>query len=239
MPKSASTFLSRLLQNVDGMRPAPFVPAWDRREQELAAASMIAAVEETQNRRAKAIQTGGPWATGFVGQVHVRNSVPTQDIVDEFNLHVVVMVRNIYDIVMSLYDHFFDLGPRLPMAFVTPDIVARPKDEVLEFIVQMIIPWYFNFFAGWAESPHRFITYEQLTADPAATLRTIVDDTGYDFGTDKSQLVADAIERATGGFTRLNKGVAGRGKDLPPVAVERIREMAAWYPDTDFSSIGL
>jgi len=38
---------------------------------------------------------------------------------------------------------------------------------------------------------------------------------------------------------RLNKGKAGRGDELSDKQKDRIRELAGYYPDIDFSPVGL
>ena len=101
----------------------------DRREQELSNEKLI--LYHNKN---------------YVSGNHTRYSSVTQKLIDTYMLHPIVLVRNIFDVVESLYDHFRLESTVIPMAYVPNDISEWDKNKALLFITEMVIPWYFNFY---------------------------------------------------------------------------------------------
>jgi len=218
MPKSGSTYLAALIENLPGFQAANLVGTYEGREQELVSEQLI-----------------GFHRTHYVAQHHVRHHSATQKFMFQFSLKPIVMVRNLHDIVYSTYDHMKRESIVGAAAFVPGDMMDRPKEDVLSFIVDMIIPWYFNFYCSWQQCHEKLVLrYEDWTGDPLGTLRRITHYIGFEASEGD---LRHAVEMASGGNTRFNKGVAGRGRDLPRHLKDRIAGYAAYYRDQDFSDI--
>jgi hypothetical protein len=241
MPKTGSTYLTTLVGNLPGMRVAKLVPGYHRREQEICLQALNDAVKQTKHLREAWRTIPGEQRmrrpAGFVTQMHVRYSLPTAKIISEHEITPIVLVRNIFDIVASLADHLIDTAPYMAMGYVSTGMREWPKEQLHRFIAEMVIPWYLNFFMCWRDCANRkLVTYEELLNDGRGTLQDIAAFAG--FGVNERE-IERAFRLTQRGNTRLNKGIAGRGADLAPAVKDRIRALAGYYGDVDFSPIGL
>jgi hypothetical protein len=223
-PKAGSSFLTLALASLPGFRKVSLVPSYGRREQELSLQCLLAAQ-----------RAGGH----FVAQHHVRYSDETARLLDLFGLHPIVLVRDIYDVVVSIRDHLKGGGTVIAQAYVPPGLPQWADKRIEEFASEMIIPWYLNFYASWAECAERVeITYEHLIGDPELAVRGICEQTGI-IATATEIRAAVQTARWCQAATRFNVGVPGRGKDLSSRVVSRIQRLAGYYSFLDLSSLGL
>lgn len=131
MPKSGSTFLTNAIGKYDGFRRVRLIPAWGAREHELCSIKLS---RYNHNR--------------YVAQPHVRNSEWTQYLIKKYNLTPVVLMRNLFDVVLSFRDHLRRESLNWPMAHFTPHHQAMQDAELEETIVRLVMPWYLTFYAG-------------------------------------------------------------------------------------------
>ena len=227
-PKSGSSWLSVVLEELLHWRTNSLVFRHQRREQEIDINQII-----TTTRRAHLLS---------VNQ-HCRCSDATIEWMIGANIKGVVTCRNIFDTVFSYADHLRNESAEIPLAFLSDHQVQNMSQEaLLNFVVDMIVPWYFNFYAGWIEyasgrGARVYLSrYEDLLDDPPGQIAAITDWLGFPQSGEDN---AAAIEKGGSRYTRKNKAIKGRGKDLPRELVERILKMASYYPDTDFSRAGL
>ena len=219
-PKSGSTYLTRIISCLPDFRTASLVPGYGRREQELDA-SLLASFH----------------SSNYVAHHHVRYSEATGVLLNRFHVKPVVLVRDIFDIVVSLRDHFRRESVESSMGFVFPYMKDWPDAQLEGFIAQMIVPWYFNFYLSWLECENRFmLNYEDLRTDAFAAVMSINDhfSLGYD-----SVAINRAVELANSSFTRKNQAIAGRGASLDAATKDAIYEMASYYDGVDFSPMGI
>ncbi len=224
VPKSGSTFFAAILAGLPGFEKVSLIPAYGRREQEL-----------DMNCLAVAQRTGGH----YVAQHHVRYSQETQRFIELFSLHPIVLVRNIYDVVASVRDHLKVGGTVIAQAYVPPDLPQWEDGAIEQFIADMIVPWYFNFYASWADCPQRLeLTYENLIADPASAVRQVCERIDVTM-TDAEIRDAVAMANANHAALRFNVGVPGRGKQISSTAAERIGKLTQYYALMDLSPLGI
>jgi hypothetical protein len=222
MPKSGSTYLRRIFTELPGFTAASLIPGFGRREQELCHERLVE-------------RTAQPGS--FVAQLHIRYSEVTAGYIAEFGLKPVVLVRNIFDVTVSLVD-FMRVAPMNPVVVIPRDFAGWDDEQAATFITSMYLPWYFNFFLTWQSCAEKtLVTYEQLVADPAGTVTGVCDSLGL--GVDAGDVARAVAAPALAGKTRLNKGITGRGETLSEECKRRIRTMAGFYGDRDFSAIGL
>ncbi len=239
-PKSGSTFLFALLANLPGMRRQKLVPGFKRREQEICLERLREANLKTRFLRElwkddPTIDSARP--IGFVSQMHLRYSLPTGKIMKNFRITPIVLVRDIFDVVVSIRDHFQNKATYMSMAYVTEEMKEWDESKMQHFIADMVVPWYLNFYMCWQECDNaKVITYEKLVNDVTGTTLDVANYAGIPCS---AQDIAQAIENAGRQDTRKNKAVAGRGQEVPDSVKEKIRHLAAYYPDVDFSPIGL
>jgi hypothetical protein len=159
-----------------------------------------------------------------------------------FSIQPVILVRNIFDCIVSLKDHIdkglVDPDTRIgPVAYVPDAYYEWTADARLDFIVDLFSPWYFNFFVGWQDFDDGvWVRYEDLLADPRATVRHIADALTLGVG---DEAIAAAVDAAAHQPTRRNVATVGRGGMLSKQQRRRIEHLATYYPGKDFSLIGI
>lgn len=224
-PKSGSTLLKRLLCEATGYPEAQFCSAFLQNEQEIYLPSVINGAR-----------------TNLVIQQHCRATVPNLHILQALNIRPVVLVRNIFDVLLS-WKEFLDGGAHINTFF--PHYQDLSDEQRIALVVDDRAPWYLSFFAGWQHAEKSgqigatWMTYEQLTADPEAALEGILEFYGVKADPVRLARATQMVNRNTG-TTRFNKGKTGRGHTaFSEGQIEQIRRLAGYYPGVDFSLIGL
>ncbi|MEZ0579486.1 sulfotransferase [Nocardioides sp. MH1] len=243
MPKSGSTFLSAALASLPGYRREHIVPSYARREQEMSETEIQRAFAATQTlRRAfdqgELVSPQRPRA--WVAQLHVKHTHETQTLVDRYGIVPVCLVRNIYDILVSLRDHFVNDSPLTAAAYVEESMVGWDEERMYAFLVDMAVPWYLHFYVSWAKAEQKvLVTYEDLVADPPGELRRILKAGQLPWN---SEGIAEALEKVAGGDqgkVRRNVGTTGRGAVIGPDLRARVESYCNYYPDVDFRPLGI
>jgi tetratricopeptide (TPR) repeat protein len=226
VPKSASTFLKNLLVSLTGYRDVFMVYAAGQSEHELYLPTL---------REAAHLDT--------VTQQHCRASDANVQMMQAFDIKPVVLVRNIFDSVMSLLD-FYNKGASYN-SFFRADYQSLDEETKIDLLIDNVIPWYFQFVASWSLVEKQksleifWLGYEDLIADKPSVIQNVLK--FYGLGAALRGIEQKIKEtELEGRKTRFNKGVAGRGESgLSDRQKERIRRLARYYPATDFSRLGL
>lgn len=181
-------------------------------------------------------------ARNTVTQQHLRATTRNIQLLNEFRVRPVVLVRNLFDIVISLRDHIHRESGKCSMFFPGESFAGLSEQEQFDTIIDMALPWYVSFFVSWTEAARRgdipvfWLNYREMMQDKEAVLAQIL---GF-YGLDRyRQAIGKALARAgTGSDTRLNVGVSGRGRaTLSDAQVDRIYRQVSHYPGIDFSAV--
>ena len=226
VPKSASTFLKNLLVNLTGYRDLFTVYAAGQSEHEIYLPTL---------RECAHLDT--------VTQQHCRASDANVHLMQAFGIRPVVLVRNIFDSVMSLLD-FYNKGA-FQTSYFRADWPVLDKETKIDLLIENVIPWYLQFVASWhlAEKQKRlevhWLSYEDLVADKASSVLKVLE--FYGLGASRRGIEQRIGEIESGEKKiRFNKGITGRGRSgLNNRQKEQIRHLTRYYPTTDFSQIGL
>ncbi|MEX0936999.1 MAG: sulfotransferase domain-containing protein [Pirellulales bacterium] len=209
-PKSGSTYLMRLLCEITGFKRAILVPYRGPNEQDLS----------------KILLDEHRWRDG-VCQQHLKATYYNLELLRKHNIRVVVLLRNIYDVVVSLCDHIDNGGPLMPTGYTPEQFSQWPQERKWMFLIRVHIPWYFSFLMSWHEGQHQvpvhWLTYEELFEDQQDTVRQLL---GFWDVPRTSEEIAHGLEAVQSQFTRFNQGVAGRGSVLPVEHKRAIAELA-------------
>lgn len=226
VPKSASTFLKNLLINLTGYR------------------DMFAVYAAGQTEHEIYLPTLREWGhLDTVTQQHCRASDANVHLMQGFGIRPVVLVRNIFDSVMSLLD-FYNKGA-FRTSYFRADWPNLDEETKIDLIIENVIPWYFQFVASWdsVEKQNRlemhWLTYEELVADKPSSVLKVLNFYGLGApqrGVEQRIREVESAERNN----RFNKGVTGRGRSgLNESQKEQICRLTRYYPSTDFARIGL
>jgi hypothetical protein len=226
VPKSASTFLKNLLVNLTGYRDLFTVYAAGQSEHEIYLPTL---------REFAHLDT--------VTQQHCRAADANVHLMQAFGIRPVVLVRNIFDSVMSLFD-FYNKGA-FQTSFARADWMVLDDETKIDLLIENVIPWYFQFVSSWdlAEKQKRvevyWLSYEDLVADKPSSVLKVLE--FYGLGASRR-----GVEQRIGEIEseerkiRFNKGITGRGRSgLSDRQKEQIRRLTRFYPSTDFGRIGL
>lgn len=218
MPKSASTFLAGTIAALPGMKQVSIAGSRAPREQELERSLLTCYHHEA-----------------YVAAQHIRYSSQTGELLEQYGLKPVVLVRNLYDATASMRDHIRQVGTAGSMAWITEKHRTLPDGDLEDLIADLVMPWYVQFFVSWTTcAAASWASYEEVRTHPAEVLQRIAKHGGI-VASDTE--IEDAVHRVRSKAPRFNKGVSGRGRNISPKAKEHIERLLARYPEIDFSSI--
>lgn len=226
-PKSGSTFLKNVLARVTGYRDIFTVYAAGQSEHELYLPTINAYA-----------------AYNTVTQQHCRASDANIQMMNAFGIRPIVLVRDIFDSVISLLD-FYNIQGAFFNTYFRADFPDLDEETKIDLLIDNVLPWYFQFVASWdlAEKQQRidikWLRYEDMISDKAGTTIDLLN--FYGLGAPAKAVEGSIAEiESEGRKIRFNKGVAGRGKaGLSDRQKEKIRRFSRYYPSADLGRIGL
>lgn len=226
VPKSASTFLKNVLVGITGYRDLFAVFAAGQNEHDL----YLPVLNEFA-------------AQNTVTQQHARASEANIQLMQAFGIRPVVLVRNIFDAVVSLHD-FYKTGAYFNSYFRGSFLDLDDHTQV-DLLIDNVVPWYLQFVASWSlvEKEERlnilWLDYDELIQNKEDSIGNILN--FYGLGAARTAIQKSvATTEADARRNRFNKGVAGRGvKNLTNIQKERIISITKYHPHTDFGLIGL
>ncbi len=212
MPKSGSTFAVNALAAATGFTQAKLVPAYERRQPELCELCLAKYAD-----------------VDFIAKNHTRHSTFTEQLCDEYGVSPIVLIRSLFDVVISARDHVRNKSPVTFALYLEPAHLDRSDVALEKMLTMLAIPWYVNFYMGWrgCKKAH-MVMYEEMIADPTGTISDMLTFAGVSLGKDR---IAAGIDAALQGNSRINVGKAGRGRNLQPETVRMILEMLDMYPE--------
>ena len=227
MPKSGSTFLTNALSELIGYKICSLCYAYSQTEQDLYLPKVL-----------------NNYSIANITQQHIRATDSNIDLIQKFSMQPIVLVRNIFDIIVSIRDHQYRESIKSPMFYLTEDFCSLDKPTQYDLIIELAIPWYINFFVSWHEACNQkkvdalWVTYEELTSDNIATLQRISNNLGIN--KPDQEVESTLIKVSTRNKNRLNKGISGRGhSELSEEQKNKVIALTRFYPNIDFSIIGI
>jgi len=241
-PKSASTFLQAALQQALGLHNACLFTA----TLDWASAAALGANLREQEPDELSLIRNGLNGRGYVAQHHARCSPYLARMLTLYNVRPIVTHRNLFDTIVSMDDMvmqwraspasgqygYFNDG--LPGAYERLERADR-----LLILAQRWTPWLVQFYVTWKKCERLgltkplWISYEDdFLGDKQVLAARIADFIGHEFA-DPVGIAAALEDRSEGKARRLNKGVAGRGKDMPTEVRDYILSAAGFYREDE------
>lgn len=226
-PKSGSTFLKNVLVKMTRFKDVFSTYAALQNEQEL---------DLPQLARFGMVNS--------VTQQHCRATEANIHLMQAFAIRPVILVRDIFDTVMSLLD-FYNSGFTYSTFFDRDDYTQLSDEERIDLLIDYVVPWYFQFTASWqrAESEGRlslcWLRYEDLVADKPAAIERVLAFYGIAAPRQDIEKVIGVCEGDQRG-NRFNRGIVGRGQSgLSESQRARIVRLSRYFPKADFGCLGL
>jgi hypothetical protein len=174
-----------------------------------------------------------------VTHVHMLALPANRNFIEAFDLKPAIMVRSIPDMLASYMDMLEaddmalegGLNCRFP-----PNYRNLPRETKADFAVDILAPWYANYYATWfefaAESPGRVLVldYEDFARTPARVLERTLAHAGLPTAYERCDAaVQSSLE--TKQELRFNRGEVGRGKSyFFRDQLARIAKLLSYYP---------
>jgi hypothetical protein len=225
LPGSGSTFLHRLLLAVTGFTDAMLVSD---------------GLDDEEDVQRSCIPDF--LASDSLARQHARATAPTIELLGAMNLRPIVLVRNVFDTLVSIRDHFATETVVGPIAQVPRSFPGWDGDRQMSLVISMCTPWILSFVSSWIDAgrtlPLLWITYDDVVDRTEDTVGRVLAHSAVHAGQGS---VGGAIATLDPADERLNHGVSGRGvRTLNPQQQSEVRRIAAVYRSAyDFSSIGL
>lgn len=179
---------------------------------------------------------------------HIRANSEIRSIIQELGLKVVVLVRDIFDVIVSYNDYISkhgwspidpDKGNKYPE--FCKEYFTFEDTKKFDYIIETVVPWYISFYASWynytvdnKDIKGIWFTYENLFQNQKSCLENLFD--FYNIEVDEYR-IANLISKNL--KVNYNKGYSGRGQLLSNIQKDRVRSYTSFFPSIDFSPIGL
>jgi len=179
---------------------------------------------------------------------HLRATSVTRSIITDLKIKPVILVRNIFDVIISFDDYITKRGysPLDPdRKDLTPEFcreyVNFEDSKKYDYLIDVILPWYITFYVSWYHYTFKtkaieayWVKYEDLITSPGKILSGLFDFYNLSIPASKVDSVLQKNEKVN-----FNIGIIGRGHKLSDIQKEKIRRMTAYYPDINFDMMGL
>ncbi|MCB1275294.1 sulfotransferase domain-containing protein [Prosthecobacter sp.] len=219
-PKSGSTYMARLLEEATHRIGLKAAYEMGHNEQNID--------EEALRRCVRKLS---------VVQQHTQGGENNVALLAKYRMQPIVLTRNLPDIVVSLLDHMhLHQHTRNPMAFAPGQFFEWPQDEQLRWITWAYMPWYFSFYQSWKTNGDKvnaqWVEFDDLTTRPVETVTQLL--ARMNLPCDAAALERASNPHTSGKNSRINKGLAGRGAQLPAEVKDHLRHLAeVWKLTTE------
>lgn len=178
--------------------------------------------------------SGGVCAGPMAVHAHMLARPGNCHFIEALSLKPITMIRSIPDMLASLWDMFLAVPHSRTeniSGAVPDDFPAFSDARKADFMIDMIGPWYINYFATWLSYAGKRPTsvlvlhFSDWLADPLGTLRRCLDHAGLSQPESVCQAALDGCWKERGEL-RFNKGAPGRGRSYFTAAhIERLARL--------------
>lgn len=191
--------------------------------------------------------------------LHMRATLPNCAWIRLFGIKVVISVRNIFDLVVTLtqYIRSSKTHPNFMDGYSSPSMMwfdgnqEKLSDEALmDMVVDLYIPWIIQFYVSWYTVTSRgeveaiWVTFEDLKKDTDKTVQKVLD-----FCELEAYLPQDSWQQVYANNPKEAQDILRTFKNDVPRSYweglmtnehqDKIRRYAEYYPDVNFTMIGL
>lgn len=229
LPKSGSTLLWRLLEKITGYHRFHLCVDTGSNEQVIDRSVIPAFL-----------------SVDTITRQHLRASEENVGLLSLMDARVIVLARDMCDMIISLYDFINKGHSKSPVLIVTDEYRKMDERTKLDYLIDFAIPWYLHMYISWLEAERmgfrvKHVGYEALMGDPKRIVTECLEFCGIQAGQASiEKALTEARSDSFRGETRFNKGIIGRGKDLLSSEQQaRIKSFGRFFPDYDLSPIGM
>ena len=228
-PRTGSTFLSNVLIQVTKLQNFRLCSGYSTNEHDL----YLPALCMMNN-------------SGCVSQMHMKGTFHNALLINRFKIRQIILVRNIYDIVVSLFHDLrkkeeipgYHIGNgKIGYSFLWLDRATKNMDDedIIDMIIDLAIPWYVNFYVSWYRLTEQnivnpiWVNYEDMMNDKNNTIISILNFIDFPFNGEINSTILNEK------YSTYNKGGSGQGNILlSDERKKRIMEKFSYYEDVNF-----
>ncbi len=184
-------------------------------------------------------------ATNFVAQEHCRATPQNLAIAQGFDMNVVVLTRNIFDSLVSLRDMLAGDTHGSVAALFQDDMKDMDEETQLDAVITRWAHWQLDFYTSWVRAERdgliacQFWSYEDIMYDKVAAVQEICRQAGIKASPEHIRACVETVD-GNKELSRKNVGISGRGRKLMNERqISSIQVMTRFYPDIDFTPLGL
>lgn len=176
-------------------------------------------------------------------KTHVRCSEFNRKIIEQTGMKVIVLTRNIFDVIPSIVDHIKKNKCKGPLFAEKIDCDSFERATLVDYVIDVYVPWYFSFYVSWYKEKEEgkkiqllWLDYEDVTIhleDKYNEIMTFLNLSEYEKDSTKISNLLNGNKK------NFNKGIVGRGTTLTENQKQKISSFCKYYPDVDFSPIGI
>ena len=226
-PRTGSTFLSIVLREVTKLQRFRLCSGYATNEHDLYLPALCIVND-----------------SGCVSQMHMKGSFHNASLINRFKIRQIILVRNIYDIVASLFDDLrkkeessgYHIG-KIGYSFLWLDSATKNMndEDLIDMIIDLAIPWYVNFYVSWYRLAEQnivnpiWVNYEDMMNDKNNTIISILNFIDFPFNGEINTTILNEK------YSTYNMGGSGRGNILlSDERKRRIMEKFSYYEDVNF-----
>lgn len=176
----------------------------------------------------------------LVTHVHMLALPANLHLLAAFDIKPIIIKRSIPDMLASYWDMLESDDNALLHGLnchIPPGFRNLPRNAKADFIIDVLGPWYANFYAGWltyaAASPQGVcvIDYQSVQADPAGVVERCLAHAGAPVSRARCEAAVEYAWTRREAL-RFNKGEIGRGEAyFRPPQLNRLARILGHYPD--------
>ncbi|MEP6846587.1 MAG: hypothetical protein ABI861_11310 [Panacibacter sp.] len=224
MPKAAGTFICKIIAEKHQLAYAHYTDRTGCGEFDIYHPALLAGIKD-----------------GGIVHQHTLGTEGNIYYLNKYDISTVVLTRNIYDALYSLYEHLEKYKNKWPIFEYPAGYFDGSFEKKISFIVNMLAPWFIRFYVSWFKAKQQglintvWLSYESFVDHKINLLNRIEKQLKIE---PSSFITAADIDNVNREEWRFNKGITGRGVAL--IADEHktvIQQMMSYYPEVDFGMI--
>jgi hypothetical protein len=226
--KTGSTFLQSALLMVSGAAGPKLGLSYANEENIMHPETVLALAQEN-----------------VVAQEHCRATPQNLAIAQGFGMEVIVLVRDIFDSLVSLRDMLAGDTHGSVAALFQDHMKDMDEETQLDAVITRWAHWQLDFYTSWVRAQRnglikcQFWGYEDMMYDKVAAVQEICRQVGIEATPDHIRSCVETVD-GNKNLSRKNVGVSGRGRKLMNERqINDIQAMTRFYPDIDFGPLGL
>jgi hypothetical protein len=177
----------------------------------------------------------------LIVQQHTLATPGNVEYLKRYNIPTIVLVRNIFEVIVSFKDHLKYESLYWPFLSAEASYFDLTEDKKIDYVITYALPWLVHFYVSWYKASILdnhinvlWCTYDNYLTNNVKVLKDILDFANIEYNVEKLDLKPSKNSHR---FTGLEKD--RWAKELSFDQVQKIKDFFHYYPEIDFSTIGI